>query len=243
MTEWRKHDPHFLLNAKIVRATMQAGPVVPILALTLLDLNAIGDRRGTLGREESQPDFLELRLLSSGLREVTADDVARALDALAGVGFLELNGGRRIVLPGWSDDEFGIRGRGPKPKDLRACDHCGEAFRPQHRAHRFCSDDCRKRHHEEQSKAHPDESDATSDECLDDTPDAWSDGRDGEKEGEKDRRKEGRKGASVRPRPSDADDGSQGSFAPPETSDEGEESVEDLLDRYRSVFQAEGGAA
>jgi hypothetical protein len=175
VTEWRKHDPHFLQNAKIVRAAMRAGAVAPLLALTLLDLNAIGDRRGTLGHAESQLDYLLLRLISSGLRDTTEEAVGEAIDALREVGFLGVDESGRITLPGWSDDEFGIRGRGPKPKDLRACAHCGESFQPQRKDHRFCSAACRKADYDSRNR--------TPSDAPTDASDGRSDGRNGEKEG------------------------------------------------------------
>ena len=175
MTEWRKHDPHFLQNAKIVDAALEVGATAPLLALTLLDLNAIGDRRGRLGAKESTVRFLRLRLLGAGLTGTTERDVEAALHALEAADFLSIDDDGRIALCGWSEDEFGIRGRAPKPKDAKGCDRCGKVFKPSRKNNRFCSDSCRKRDHDEKKIEAPDASDAIPDEG----PDAWVDATDG----------------------------------------------------------------
>ena len=179
MTEWRKHDLHFLQNAKVMEAAMRGGPMAPLLALMVLDLNAVGDRRGTLNELESRPRTLARRLIGSGL-DATEAEVTELLAILEDVGFLTVDEAGRIGLPGWSDDEFGIRGRAPKPKGMRGCDRCGKAFKPTKKDNRFCSDSCRKRDHENRRNGSPDD--------RTDGPDDWPDGRlddsDGEREGE-----------------------------------------------------------
>lgn len=180
MTEWRKHDLGFLQNAKIAEAAERIGPLAPLLALVILDLNAIGDRRGTLNPLESRPRSLRRRLAAGGLWDFSEDQVAEAVETLASVCFLDVRHDGSIHLPGWSDDEFGIRNRAPKPKGERACDQCGADFKPLRKDHRFCSAECRKKHHEEARVGASDASDGRSDACSDgrsDAPDGEIEGR------------------------------------------------------------------